>query len=298
MDPENFFQTSHIFHRSFAKKPHRVTSASGLKLHLEDGRTIIDATGGPAVACLGHNIPEVADAVGAQLQKVGYLFSAGPYSEETTEQLAAEILQDEPGGLSKAIFLGSGSEATDTMLKTVAQYWHCKGEPQRVNFIARKQSYHGNTLGALSITGHESRRKLCEPWMSKNVSFVDACCFYRGKRDGETEAIYLQRLVDQLEEQFQLLGPSNVAAFVAETVAGSTLACVPAVKGYFQAVRAICDKYGALLVLDEVRSMLLQNTTTYLPCGLNVMCRSCAAWEERARCTLGNKRAFEVRIYK
>lgn len=297
MDPENFFQTSHIFHRSFAKKPHRVTSASGLKLHLEDGRTIIDATGGPAVACLGHNIPEVADAVGAQLQKVGYLFSAGPYSEETTEQLAAEILQDEPGGLSKAIFLGSGSEATDTMLKTVAQYWHCKGEPQRVKFIARKQSYHGNTLGALSITGHESRRKLCEPWMSKNVSFVDACCFYRGKRDGETEAIYLQRLVDQLEEQFQLLGPNNVAAFVAETVAGSTLACVPAVKGYFQAVRAICDKYGALLVLDEV-SMLLQNTTTYLPCELNVICRSCAAWEERARCTLGNKRAFEVRTYK
>ena len=253
MSVDDFFQSSHIFHRSLTSRPHRVLSASGLSLQLEDGRTIIDATGGPAVACLGHNVPEVVQAVSEQMQKVGYLFSAGPYCEETTEQLAAEILKDEPGGLSKAIFVGSGSEATDTMLKLVMQFWHCKGEPQRVNIIARRQSYHGNTLGALSVTGHDTRRKLVEPWMSSNVSFVDPCCSYRGKHDGETDEEYLGRLIDQIEAEFQRRGPGTVAAFVAETFAGSTLACVPAVKGYFKAIRAICDKYGALMVLDEVR---------------------------------------------
>ncbi|KAF7188183.1 putative aminotransferase [Pseudocercospora fuligena] len=249
---DSFFESSHIFHRSFSQKPRRVVAASRLTLHLDDGSTVIDATGGPAVACLGHNVPEVVEAVSKQLQRVGYLFSAGPYCEDTTEQLAAHILDGHPGGLSKAIFLGSGSEATDAMLKLVTQFWHAKGEPQRRHLIARRQSYHGNTLGALSITGHESRRKMFQPWMPATVSFVDPCCAFRGKHDGETDEQYLQRLVDQLEAEFERLGPSNVAAFVAETVAGSTLACVPASKGYFQAVREICDKYGTLLVLDEV----------------------------------------------
>ncbi|KXS98180.1 hypothetical protein AC578_6419 [Pseudocercospora eumusae] len=247
-----FFQTSQIFHRSFSQSPRRVVAASGLTLHLDDGRKILDATGGPAVACLGHNVREVGEAVREQLQRVGYIFSAGPYCDETTEKLAGEMLEGRPGGLCKAIFLGSGSEATDTMLKVVVQFWHAKGEMQRRRVIARRQSYHGNTLGALSITGHEGRRKMYGPWMTEMVSFVDACCAYRGKHDGETDEEYLQRLVEQLEAEFERLGPGNVAAFVAETVGGSTLACVPAVKGYFQAVRYICDKYGALLVLDEV----------------------------------------------
>lgn len=250
LDP--FFQTSHIFHRSFGHKPRHVENADGLTLTLDDGSTIIDATGGPAVACLGHNVPEIADAVSKQICKVGYLFSGGGYSEDVTEELASHVLKDAPGGLTKAIFVNSGSEATDAMLKLVTQYWLTKGEKQRINFIARKQSYHGNTLGALSITGHEGRRKIYEHWMSKNVSFVDACHPYRGKLAGESDEEYLQRLIGQLDAEFQRLGPNNVAAFVAETVAGSTLACVPPIPGYLKAVRDVCDKYGALLVLDEV----------------------------------------------
>ena len=251
LDP--FFHDSYIFHRSFNHRPLHVISASGLTLQLSDGRTIIDATGGPAVACLGHNVPEVAEAVSSQIQKIAYLFSGGGYSEDCTEELAAHILRDKPGGLSKAIFLNSGSEATDAVLKLVTQYWHAKGQPQRRNFISRKQSYHGNTLGALCITGHEGRRKLYQDWMSSNVSFVDACYSYRGKYDGESDEAYVQRLKEQLDAEFQRLGPDTVAAFMAETIAGSTLACVPAVDGYFKAVREVCDKYGALLILDEVR---------------------------------------------
>lgn len=252
LDP--FFEQSHIFHRSFSKKPLHLASASGVTLTLDSGKQILDATGGPAVACLGHNQPEVAEAISKQLSTVGYLFSGGGYSEDATEELATRILKNKPGGLSKAIFLNSGSEATDTTIKLILQYWSAKGEPERCKFIARKQSYHGNTLGGLSVSGHESRRKLYGGFMSKNVSFVDPCYAYRCKLPGETDEQYVERLAKQLDDEFQSLGSNNVAAFFAETIAGSTLACVPAVKGYFQAVRQICDKYGALLVLDEVCS--------------------------------------------
>ncbi|KAK8153195.1 pyridoxal phosphate-dependent transferase [Phyllosticta citrichinensis] len=194
-----------IFHRSFSQKPLRIVSASGTTLTLDDGRTIIDATGGPGVACIGHNVPEVAEAVTKQLKRIGYLFSGGGFCEDTTEELASHILEGRPGGLSKAIFLGSGSEATEAMLKLVTQFWAAKGEKRRVNFVARKQSYHGNTLGALCITGHEGRRDIYRHWMSENVSFVDACCSYRGKLDDESDEAYLTRLVDQIEAEFQLL---------------------------------------------------------------------------------------------
>lgn len=124
LDP--FFEESHIFHRSFSKKPLHVVAANGLTLTLEDGSQIIDATGGPAVACLGHSQPGVAAAISAQISKVGYLFSGGGYSEDATEELADLLLKDQPGGLSKAIFLGSGSEATDATIKLITQYWHAK----------------------------------------------------------------------------------------------------------------------------------------------------------------------------
>lgn len=249
---DDFFQNSYIFHRSFSQKPRHIIAQSGLTLTLDDGTQIIDATGGPAVACLGHNNPEVTKAVSEQLSKVEYLFSGGGFSEDTTEQLAAHILSDKPGGLAKAIFLGSGSEANDLVLKLVTQYWHARGQPQRCNFISRKQSYHGNTLGALAVTGHEGRRKMYAHWLPKNVSFVDACYPYRGKLDGESDEEYVERLKKQLEDEFERLGPQTVAAFMAETVGGSTLACVPALPGYFKAVREVCDKYGALLIMDEV----------------------------------------------
>jgi adenosylmethionine-8-amino-7-oxononanoate aminotransferase len=212
------------------------------------------------VACLGHNQPEVAAAISAQLSKVGYLFSGGGYSEDATEELAAMLLKDKLGGLSKAIFLGSGSEATDATIKLITQFWNAKGQSQRKNFIARKQSYHGNTLGALSVSGHKSRREMYADFMGRNVSFVDPCYMYRCKAVGDLNEQYVESLKKQLDDEFQRLGPDTVAAFFAETIAGSTLACVPAEKGYFQAVREACDKYGAVLVLDEVGVTDLEKT--------------------------------------
>jgi adenosylmethionine-8-amino-7-oxononanoate aminotransferase len=231
LDP--FFEKSHIFHRSLNKKPLHVVAADGLMLTLDDGSQIIDATGGPAVACLGHNQPDVEAAISAQISKVGYLFSGGGYSEDSTEELADLLLNDQPGGPRKAIFLGSGSEATDATIKLITQYWHAKGQPQRRNFIARKQSYHGNTLGALSVSGHKSKRDMYSDFMSGKVSFVDPCYAYRCKTVRESDSEYVQRLKQQLDDEFQALGPDTVAAFFAEAIAGSTLACVLAVLGHF-----------------------------------------------------------------
>ena len=178
---------SHIFHRSLRKEPSSIVSGQGITLTLSSGKTVIDASAGPAVSCLGHNQPSVIEAVTRQMQQIAYVYSMG-YTTNSAEDLASVLLSQRPGGLAKAIFVNSGSEATDAALKLASQYWIEMGQSQRTNFIARKQSYHGNTLGALSISGHSSRRAYYEPWMSQNVSFVDPCYAYRGKVYGESDA--------------------------------------------------------------------------------------------------------------
>jgi adenosylmethionine-8-amino-7-oxononanoate aminotransferase len=134
------------------------------------------------------------------------------------------------------------------------QYFWETGERQRTRFIARRQSYHGNTLGALAAGGNAMRKVPYQPILSDAFSHVSPCYAYRDRRDGESDADYVARLADELEAEFQRLGPQNVIAFIAETVVGATLGCVAALPGYFQAVRAICDRHGALLILDEVMS--------------------------------------------
>ncbi|KAL2352920.1 pyridoxal phosphate-dependent transferase [Cryomyces antarcticus] len=244
--------SSHILHRSLVHEPQNIVSGSGISFTLANGRKIIDASAGPAVSCLGHNQPEVVEAITKQLKEIAYIYSGSRYTCNAAEELASLLLEDKPGDLCKAIFVNSGSEATDAALKLVSQYWHEKGERQRVNFISRKQSYHGNTIGALSVSGHDSRRELYGQWLSQNVSFVDPCYAFRAKHHNETDGEYVERLRQQLDDEFLRLGPDTVAAFIAEPVSGTTLGCVPAVPGYFKAVREVCDKYGALLILDEI----------------------------------------------
>jgi adenosylmethionine-8-amino-7-oxononanoate aminotransferase len=243
---------SHILHRSLVHEPESIVSASGISFTLESGQEIIDACAGPAVSVLGHDQPLVNEAIANQLKDIAYVYSGSRFTSKASEELATLLLKDSPGGLVKAIFVNSGSEATDAALKLASQYWHEKGEPQRVNFIARKQSYHGNTIGALSISGHDSRRSLYRQWLSQNVTFVDPCYAYRAKFVGESDSDYVERLKQQLEQEFLRLGPGTVAAFVAETISGTTLGCLPAVTGYFKAMKEVCDKYGALLILDEI----------------------------------------------
>jgi adenosylmethionine-8-amino-7-oxononanoate aminotransferase len=253
---DGFVAKSHILHRDMCSRPQKITSGSGISFVLDSGKAVIDASSGPSVSILGHHQPEVTQAIIKQLETISYVYSGSKYTSDVTEELASEILSGSPGGLVKAIFVNSGSEATDAALKLATQYWCELGETQRVNFIARKQSYHGNTIGALSVSGHESRRAFYKPWMTSNVTFVDPCFGYRAKLAGEDDEQYVARLKTQLEDEILRLGPSTVAAFIAETVSGTTLGCLPPIAGYFKAVREVCDKYGVLLILDEVRMRL------------------------------------------
>jgi len=254
MPTDDFVARSHVLHRSFAARPLNIVRGDGIKLVLENGQKIIDASCGPSVSCLGHTQPEITEAITAHLHNnIAYVYSGSPHVNSATEELARTLLAEKPGGLCKAIFVNSGSEATDAALKLAVQYWHEKGQPQRTRFIARKQSYHGNTIGALCVSGHEFRRDIYQDFMSSNVSFVDPCYAYRMKDDRETDEEFVARLARQFEDEILRLGLENVAGFVAETVSGTTLGCVPAVPGYFKAIRGICDRYGVLLILDEVR---------------------------------------------
>lgn len=290
---DTYVKDSHILHRAMAHQPLNVVAGSGINLILEDGQEILDASAGPAVSCLGHSNDEVTAAVVTQLNKVAYVYSGSRYRNAACEDLASHLLADRPGGLSKAIFVNSGSEATDAALKLAAQYWHEIGQPQRNKVVSRSQSYHGNTIGALCVSGHESRRELYSAWMSNNVSFVDPCYAYRGKKDVETDAQYVERLKTQLEDMFLELDPNTVAAFIAEPVSGTTLGCVTAVPGYFRAVREVCDKYDVLLILDEV-SCLCGSRDTWLM----LIDRLCAVWARQEQCTPGNKRVFEDLTYR
>ncbi|KAI5819169.1 pyridoxal phosphate-dependent transferase [Pyronema omphalodes] len=245
-------EQSNILHRVLNDKPHHAVSSSGIEIHLSNSHKVIDAAGGASVAILGHTQPTVIEALTKQMSDISYVYSGAGYSSNSSEELASLILSEKPGGLCKAIFVCSGSEAMECALKLARQY-HCeRGDTKRIHYISRKNSYHGNTLGALGVSGHPGRRAIYEDMLSKNVSFVEPCYIYRGKKDGEDDNDYLERLKEGIEEEFQRVGADKVAAFVAETVSGASLGCATAVPGYFKAVRQICDKYGALMILDEV----------------------------------------------
>lgn len=242
---------SAVLQRVSGVVPPFAVAASGLTITLADGREIIDATGGAAVACIGHGNKRVQQAIAAQLERIAYVHTSF-FTVEATEQLAEALVGHRPGGLSKAMFLSGGSEAMEAALKVTRQY-HCeRGEPQRRHFIARRQSYHGNTIGALGTGAEAARRGPFAPFILDNFSSVSPAYAYRHQRAGESAADYVARLAAELDAEFQRVGPETVAAFIAETVIGSTVGAVTAPAGYFPAMREVCDRYGALLILDEV----------------------------------------------
>ena len=244
---------SHIVHRSLRTDPPVAVRGSGLYLYDSAGREIIDGSGGAAVACLGHGHPKVLEAMKAQIDKVCYAHTS-LFSCESAEQLADMMVGHAPGGLTHAYFCSSGSEGNEAAIKMARQYFLEIGQPQRTKYIARRQSYHGNTLGALAAGGNAMRRAPYQPILSGAFSHVSPCYAYRDRRDDESDEQYVARLAAELEAEFQRLGPDTVIAFMAETVVGATLGCVAALPGYFKAVREVCDRHGALLILDEVMS--------------------------------------------
>ncbi len=212
---------------------------------------MLDGSGGAAVACLGHGNARVIAAIAEQSTRVAYAHTS-LFSSHPAEALADLLLEGEPGDLTHAFFVSSGSEGTEAALKLARQYFVERGEPGRTHFIARRQSYHGNTLGALAAGGNIARRALYEPILAPVFSHVSPCFAYRFQGADESEAEYVARLAAELEAEFQRLGPGNVIAFLAEPVLGATAGCVPPVAGYFRAVREVCERHGALLILDEV----------------------------------------------
>jgi adenosylmethionine-8-amino-7-oxononanoate aminotransferase len=222
----------------------------GIELIDAEGRHYIDASGGAAVSCLGHGHPDVLAALHAQLDKLAYAHTSF-FTTEAAEALADRLVADAPDGISHVYLVSGGSEAIEAALKMARQYFVEKGEPQRRNIIARRQSYHGNTLGALATGGNEWRRAQFKPLLIE-THHIDPCFAYRLQQAGESDAAYAARAAQALEDKIIELGPDTVIAFVAETVVGATAGAVPPVSDYLKRVRATCDRYGVLLILDEV----------------------------------------------
>lgn len=243
--------SSNVFPRHCKALPPVVASGAGVYITDSKGKQYLDACGGAAVSCLGHGNSHVVNAVKQQLDSMAYAHT-GFFTSEPAEQLATMLVQRAPSKIDRVYFVSGGSEAVEASLKLSRQYFLEHGQPDRVNIIARRQSYHGNTLGALSAGGNEWRRRQFQPLLSNAMHHIDACFEYRGALATESSEAYGLRMANQLEEKILQLGESTVAAFIAEPVVGATLGAVPAVNGYYRRIREICDQYGVLLILDEV----------------------------------------------
>ena len=241
---------SHVIHRSLLTTPLIADTAKGMYIFDQQGRKYIDASGGAAVSCLGHAQPDVLAAMHAQIDKLAYAHTSF-FTSEVSEALADHLVQYAPVGLDKVYFVSGGSEAVEAALKLARQYFVEIGQPDRTVFVARRQSYHGNTLGALAVGGNEWRRKQFAPILM-DVGRVSPCYEYRDRRADESQDEYTQRLIAELDLKFQEVGPHRVIAFVAEPVVGATAGALTATPGYFKCVRELCDRYGILFVADEV----------------------------------------------
>jgi adenosylmethionine-8-amino-7-oxononanoate aminotransferase len=252
---------SFILHRQPKQSLPVAVAGDGAYVVDSEGKRYLDASGGAAVSCLGHSHQAVVAAIKAQLDKLPYAHS-GFFTNEASEELAAWLIARAPGDLAKVYYLSGGSEANETALKLARQYFVEKGEPQRRHFIARRQSYHGNTLGALAVGSNPGRRALYEPLLME-TTHISPCYAYRGREAGESEQDYGRRVADELESALQALGPDSVIGFVAETVVGATAGALTPVPGYFKRIREICDRHGVLLILDEVMCGMGRTGTLY-----------------------------------
>ena len=243
---------SSILHRTLELTPPTAVGGEGNYLIDHAGKRYLDACGGAAVSCLGHDNAKVREVLKAELDNIAFAHS-GFFTNQPAEELAQFLIDRAPKGtgLGRIMYLGSGSEAMEAALKLARQYHLERGESKRSNIVARAPSYHGNTLGALATGGHAGRREPFQPLLM-NVSHIDAAYEYRMRREGEAGADFALRMANLLEEEIQRLGAETVMAFVAEPVVGASLGTQPAPMGYFKRIREICDTYGILFIADEV----------------------------------------------
>lgn len=244
-----------VSHSIFGRAPKldlpTAVAGDGIYLIDSEGNRYLDACGGAAVSCLGHTPKKVIDRACQQLQTMAFAHT-GFFTSEPAEQLADVLVSQAPDGIDHVYFVSGGSEAMEAALKLARQYFLEIGEPDRTHIIGRRQSYHGNTLGALGSGGNQWRRRQFEPLLPTHMSHISPCHYYRWANPGETPKAYGLRVANELEQEILRIGEGRVAAFVAEPVVGATMGAVPAVDGYYKRIREICDQYGVLLILDEV----------------------------------------------
>ena len=241
---------SKTFPRNMKNLPPTAVSAQGCYIYDKSGKPYLDGSGGAAVSCLGHGDPDIIAAIKAQTDQLSFAHT-GFFTSEPAEKLSELLIKHAPGELDRVYLVSGGSESTEAAIKLARQFHIENGQPERKHLIARKQSYHGNTLGSLAAGGNEWRRKQFSPLLI-NVSHISPCYEYDLKEETETSYNYGQRMAQELEDEILRLGPETVMAFMAEPVVGATLGAVPAVDGYFKKIRKICNQYGVLLILDEV----------------------------------------------
>lgn len=243
---------TYVLHRTMGTIPPTIVSGEGNFLIDAEGRRYLDACGGAAVSCIGHDIAKVKSAIAAQFDKVAYSHTSF-FTNEPAEELAEFLVARAPArtGDGRVMYLGSGSEAMEAALKLARQYHLEKGESSRIKIIARKPSYHGNTLGALAASGHHRRRAPFQPLLM-HVEHIEAAYPYRLRQPGESETDFALRMANLLDERICEIGAGRVMAFVAEPVVGASLGTQPAPTGYFNRIREICDAHGVLLIADEV----------------------------------------------
>jgi adenosylmethionine-8-amino-7-oxononanoate aminotransferase len=252
---------SHLIHRNLRRPPPLAVGTAGITVRDSRGNSYLDASGGAAVSSLGHAHPDVLAAMHAQIDQNAYAHTAF-FTCAAAEELADRLATDAPGDLDHVYLVSGGSEAMETALKLARQYFVEGEQAQRGVFIARRQSYHGNTLGALAIGGNEWRRRPFAPLLM-DVPRVAPCYEYRDRLPGQSTDDYTAALLRELEECILATGPQRVIAFVAETVVGATAGAVPPTPGYFRGVRRLCDQYGILLIADEVMCGMGRTGTLY-----------------------------------
>jgi adenosylmethionine-8-amino-7-oxononanoate aminotransferase len=252
---------NHVFHRNSTAAYPLAVRGEGAYLIDAAGKRYLDGSSGAAVSCLGHDDAEVIAAIQSQLERLPYAHTSF-FTTEPMEALADELVARAPAGMERVYFVSGGSEAVEAALKLARQYFVETGQESRRYVIGRRQSYHGNTLGALAVGGNMWRRQQFGPLLMQ-AQHVSPCYEYRERAPDETVEGYARRLAEELTHEIERLGPENVIAFVAETVVGATLGAVPAVPDYFRLVREVCDRYGVLLILDEVMCGMGRTGTLY-----------------------------------
>ena len=241
---------SSVFYRSPGHTYPRGVRGEGVYVYDDTGKQYLDGSGGAAVTCLGHGHKEVIEAIKSQVDELAYAHTSF-FTNEPQEKLAARLAERFGETGARVYFLSGGSEANETAIKLARQFWLAKGCPDKHIVISREQSYHGNTLGALSLSGNPMRREIFAPCLH-DWPRIAPCYAYRHQKDDETDDEYGERAAQALEAAILQHGSENIAAFIAETIVGATLGAVPPTAHYLRHIRDICDRHDVLLILDEV----------------------------------------------